>query len=194
MRLSFHGAAQGVTGSCHLLDTGKARILVDCGLYQGSRKLKEENEAPFGFDPASLDAVLLTHAHLDHCGRLPLLVQQGFRGQVYCTAATEELARLVLLDTARLQEEEAARAQRRKAQGQRIHGMDEEPLYDSQAVEEACARFVGRAEYGQTLDLGLNVQATFQDAGHILGSASILVEAKVNGVSKRIVFSGDLAP
>ena len=117
MRISFHGAAQGVTGSCHLLDTGSARILVDCGLFQGSRKLREENEAPFGFDPASIDVVLLTHAHLDHCGRIPLLVKQGFKGKVICTATTRELARMVLLDTAHLQEEEVARAQRRLALG-----------------------------------------------------------------------------
>lgn len=192
MRISFHGAAQGVTGSCHLLDTGTARILVDCGLYQGSRKLRDENEAPFGFDPASIDAVLLTHAHLDHCGRLPLLVKQGFRGPILCTSATEELARLVLMDTARLQEEEAARTQRRKAQGKRIHGMEEEALYDSDDVEAALALFKSVAAYGQSLDVKPNVKATFQDAGHILGSANILVEASANGRSRRIVFSGDV--
>jgi len=192
MRISFHGAAQGVTGSCHLLDTGTARILVDCGLFQGSRKLREENEAPFGFDPASIDVLLLTHAHLDHCGRIPLLVKQGFRGQVICTAPTRELARMVLLDTARLQEEEVARTQRRKARGQRIHGMEEEALFDSQDVEEAYARFAGDADYGKTLEIAPNVAATFQDAGHILGSASILVEAKIKGSARRLVFSGDI--
>lgn len=192
MRLAFHGAAQGVTGSCHLLDTGSARILVDCGLFQGSRKLRDENEAPFGFDPASIDAVLLTHAHLDHCGRLPLLVKQGFGGKVICTAATQELARMVLLDTAHLQEEEAARTQRRKARGQKIHGLTEEALFDTQDVEETCARFVGSAQYGQAFDLAANLRATFQDAGHILGSASILLEAKAKGAIRRIVFSGDL--
>jgi metallo-beta-lactamase family protein len=192
MRISFHGAAQGVTGSCHLLDTGSARILVDCGLFQGSRRLREENEAPFGFDPASIDAVLLTHAHLDHCGRIPLLVKQGFKGKVICTSATQELARMVLLDTAHLQEEEVARTQRRKARGQRIHGMAEEPLYDTLDVEEACARFAGIAEYGQRFEFLPNLAATFQDAGHILGSASILLEAKGNGKSLRAVFSGDL--
>jgi metallo-beta-lactamase family protein len=192
MRISFHGAAQGVTGSCHLLDTGSTRILVDCGLFQGSRQLREENEAPFGFDPASIDAVLLTHAHLDHCGRLPLLVKQGFRGQVICTAATLELARMVLLDTAHLQEEEVARAQRRKARGQRTHGMADEALYNTEDVEAVCERFLGAAEYGQKLEIAPGLTATFQDAGHILGSASILVEAKRDGRSRRIVFSGDI--
>ncbi len=192
MRISFHGAAQGVTGSCHLLDTGTSRLLIDCGLFQGSRRLRDENEAPFGFDPASLDAVLLTHAHLDHCGRIPLLVKQGFRGKVICTGATRELARMVLLDTAHLQEEEVARTQRRRARGQRIHGMAEEALFDSRDVEEACARFAGDAEYGKSLEIAPNLRVTFQDAGHILGSASILVEAKANGSSRRIVFSGDI--
>ena len=96
MRISFHGAAGGVTGSCHLLETGSARLLVDCGLFQGSRELREENGRDFGFDPASIDFLLLTHAHLDHCGRIPLLVKQGFQGKVVCTAATKELTRLVL--------------------------------------------------------------------------------------------------
>ncbi|MBK8792183.1 MAG: MBL fold metallo-hydrolase [Holophaga sp.] len=192
MRISFHGAAQGVTGSCHLLDTGSAKILVDCGLYQGSRRLREENEAPFGFDPASIDAVLLTHAHLDHCGRLPLLVQQGFRGKIFCTAATQELARMVLMDTARLQEEEAARTARRKARGQRIHGMAEEALYGQEDVEATCAQFSGIAEYGVTFDPLPNLTFTFQDAGHILGSASIRVEARANGTAKHIVYSGDI--
>ena len=192
MRISFHGAAQGVTGSCHLLDTGSARVLVDCGLFQGSRRLRDENEEPFGFDPASIDAVLLTHAHLDHCGRLPLLVKRGFRGRVICTSATKELARMVLLDTARLQEEEVARAMRRKARGQHVHGMAEEALFDSRDVEEACARFEGAAEYGKGMDIAPNLKATFQDAGHILGSASILLEAEGRGASRRIVFSGDI--
>lgn len=109
MKLSFHGAGQTVTGSCHLLECLGRRILIDCGLFQGSRALCEENAEPFGFDPASIDFALLTHAHLDHCGRLALLVKRGFHGEVIATAATFELARLVLLDAAHLQEEEAHR-------------------------------------------------------------------------------------
>jgi metallo-beta-lactamase family protein len=107
MNLSFHGADHNVTGSCHLLECAGLRILVDCGLYQGERESNEENSEPFGFDPASIDFLLLTHAHLDHCGRIPLLHQRGFRGQIIATAATVELAKLVLLDSAHLHEEDA---------------------------------------------------------------------------------------
>ncbi|MEX2453658.1 MAG: MBL fold metallo-hydrolase, partial [Rhodospirillaceae bacterium] len=115
MKLSFHGAAQDVTGSCFLLRAGTRHILVDCGLYQGGRDLDELNAMPFGFDPALVDYVLLTHAHLDHCGRLPLLVKAGFRGRIIATDATRELARLALMDAAFLQEEEARRAASRAA-------------------------------------------------------------------------------
>ncbi len=107
MEISFHGAAQGVTGSCYLLQCAGQRILVDCGLYQGSRALAEDNANDFGFDPASIDFVLLTHAHLDHCGRVPLLVRRGCNGEIITAAASRELARLVMMDSAGLQEEEA---------------------------------------------------------------------------------------
>ncbi len=97
MKLSFHGADRGVTGSCHLIECAGHRVLIDCGLYQGGRELDEENAEPFGFDPSTIDHLLLTHAHLDHCGRLPLLVKRGFHGEVITTAASRELSRLVLL-------------------------------------------------------------------------------------------------
>jgi len=113
VKLSFHGAAQAVTGSCHLLEAGGLKLLVDCGLYQGRQDIIDENRAAFGFDPASVDCLLLTHAHLDHCGRIPLLVKQGFSGEIIATSATRELARLVLIDAAHLQEEDARHAERR---------------------------------------------------------------------------------
>jgi len=113
MRLGFHGAARGVTGSCYRLEAAGRGILVDCGLYQGSREVADENREPFGFDPRDIDCLLLTHAHLDHCGRIPLLVKNGFRGEIVTTAATRELARLVLLDAAHLQEEDARRDERK---------------------------------------------------------------------------------
>jgi metallo-beta-lactamase family protein len=116
MRLGFHGAARGVTGSCYRLEAAGRKILVDCGLYQGLREVADENRKPVGFDPRDIDCLLLTHAHLDHCGRIPLLVKNGFRGEIVTTAATRELARLVLLDAAHLQEEDARREARR-AQG-----------------------------------------------------------------------------
>ena len=104
MQLSFHGADQDVTGSCHLLECGGKRLLIDCGMFQGGRELEEENAAPLGFDAAALDYVLLTHAHLDHCGRLPLLVKRGFRGEIISTAATAELASIVMQDAAHMAE------------------------------------------------------------------------------------------
>ena len=192
MRLSFHGAAQGVTGSCHLLEACGKRVLVDCGLFQGGRDLREENFRDFGFDPATLDVVLLTHAHLDHCGRIPLLVEQGFRGEILATDATLDLARLVLEDTARLQEEEAERSRRHARRGQGHHREEAEPLYDSQAVEPALARFGRTAAYHEPLQIGNGLTATFRDAGHILGSASVLIEAAGDGPTRRMVFSGDV--
>src|SRR5271169_1508323 len=128
MKLAFHGADRSVTGSCHLVECAGKRILIDCGLYQGGRELDEENAEPFGFDAASIDYVLLTHAHLDHCGRLPLLAKRGFRGEIITTAASRELARLVLLDAAHVQEEESD-VHRRKAARHGDHIRGGAPLY-----------------------------------------------------------------
>ena len=107
MELSFHGADRDVTGSCHRLQCAGRELLIDCGMFQGGRELEEENAAPLGFDAAAIDFLLLTHAHLDHCGRLPLLVKRGFRGEIIATAATRELARIVMLDSAHMAEEDA---------------------------------------------------------------------------------------
>ncbi len=192
MRISFHGATLGVTGSCHLLEACGRKILVDCGLYQGSRELRDENTQDFGFDPASIDVLLLTHAHLDHCGRIPLLVEQGFVGEIIATAATQDLVQLVLEDTARLQEEEAERSKRHAARGHRHFRADAEPLYDSQAVARALHLFGRRARYGQPIPLSEGLVATFQDAGHILGSGSICIAVQEDGKLRRVVFSGDL--
>jgi len=191
VRLSFHGADRGVTGSCHLVECAGRRVLVDCGLYQGSRSLEEENAAAFGFDPAEIDAVLLTHAHLDHCGRLPLLVKRGFRGRIVTTAASRELVRLVLLDTAHLLEEEA-RYRERKAARRGAGGESVEPLYSVLDALNTTEYFGRTAVYGQPLELSAGVRATFLDAGHILGSASILLELDEPGHRGRLLFSGDL--
>ncbi len=190
MKLSFHGADLGVTGSCHMLETRNRRILIDCGLLQGSRDLVEDNAEPFGFDAKEIDCVLLTHAHLDHCGRLPLLVKRGFRGIVIATAATFELARLVMLDAAHLQDEEARRRSRRK----RRHGEDggPPPLYTIDDVSSTFERFGTAAEYGKPIEITPGLRATFFDAGHILGSASILVESDEQGSRSSILFSGDI--
>ncbi len=190
IRLSCHGAAKQVTGSCHLLETDRARILIDCGMFQGGRELAEENAAEFGFDPASIDALLLTHAHLDHCGRIPLLVRRGFRGRIIATAPTHELARLVLVDSAGLQEEEARRAQRHA----RHRGdADASPLYTLADAFHSMQYFDGAARYGTRMQVADGVWATFMNAGHILGSASIFVELDDGASGRRSVyFSGDI--
>ena len=191
MRLSFHGAAQGVTGSCHLLECAGKRILVDCGFYQGGRELEEENANDFGFDPASIDFLLLTHAHLDHCGRIPLLVKRGFDGEIITTAASRELARLIMLDAAGLQEEEA-RYQNRRARKRGKSSRDIVPLYTILDALNALEYFGRSARYNQTLSLAPGIQATFSDAGHILGSTCILLELTEDSRQRRVLFSGDL--
>lgn len=195
MRLSLHGAARDVTGSCHLLETDDARILIDCGMFQGGRALREDNADPFGFEPRDIDCVLLTHAHLDHCGRLPLLVKRGFTGRIYATSASHDLARVVLLDAAGMQEEEARRASRsarRRGERGRV-----EPLFDMVDTLDAIERFSRRPlHYGQWLDVHegrkSKIRVRFEDAGHILGSAWLCIEVTEHGRTRRLVFSGDL--
>jgi len=188
MKISFHGADREVTGSCHLLEVAGLRILIDCGLYQGGRELNEENAEEFGFDPHSIDILLLTHAHLDHCGRIPLLVKRGFAGEIITTAATRELARVVMLDAAHLQEEEAERhAKHASRHGHRAH----EPLYGMLDALNAMGQFGRTAAYGKPVELAPNLSAVFYDAGHILGSASIRIEES-DGERRSVIFSGDL--
>jgi len=190
MDISFHGADRSVTGSCHLVECNGKRVLIDCGLYQGSREVDEENAEDFGFDATEIDYLLLTHAHLDHCGRIPLLTQRGFRGEIITTGATRELSRVVMLDSAHLQEEEA-RYQARRA---RRHGghVSAEPLYSVLDALNSTEHFGRRAFYGQPIDVTPGIRATFLDAGHILGSASILLELEERGRHRSVLFSGDL--
>ncbi len=192
MKISFHGAARGVTGSCHLVECAGKKILIDCGLYQGGREISQENSEPFGFDPAQIDYLFLTHAHLDHCGRLPLLVKRGFVGEVVATAASFELARLIMLDSAGLQEGEA-RYQTRRAQ--RRGGKQQapiEPLYTTLDALNSLDVFGRKAHYDKPLEIAPGIRATFIDAGHILGSACILLELSEDGREHRLLFSGDL--
>lgn len=191
MNISFHGADRGVTGSCHLIQCAGRRILVDCGLYQGGRELDEENAEPFGFEPADIDYVLLTHAHLDHCGRLPLLSKRGFRGEIITTAASRELARLVMLDAAHLEEEDARRRERaaqRRGEASDTAG----PLYTVLDALNTLDYFGRTAVYDKPMDLAPGLRATFLDAGHILGSACVSLELDENGQRRRVLFSGDL--
>jgi metallo-beta-lactamase family protein len=189
MKLSFHGAAHEVTGSCHLIECQGRKILVDCGMFQGERDLHEDNATPFGFAPAEIDAVLLTHAHLDHCGRLPLLTKRGFRGEIIATSATRDLARLVMLDSAHLHEEEAKRQHRH---GQR--GGHHEALYDTMDALDAVDRFGRNATYKKPIELFPGIVATFFDAGHILGSASIRLALSEGAHRRTVLFSGDIGP
>src|SRR5476649_1116522 len=164
LKLSFHGADRSVTGSCHLVECAGKRILIDCGLHQGSHELDEENAGPFGFDAADIDYVLLTHAHLDHCGRLPLLAKRGFRGEILTTSASRELARLVMLDAAHLQEEDARYRARRSGHEDAIH-VTNQPLY-SLLDAFNCLDYFGRtATYAQSIEVAAGVRATFIDAG-----------------------------
>ncbi len=191
MKLSFHGADRSVTGSCHLVECAGKRILIDCGLHQGSRELDQENAAPFGFDAAGIDYVLLTHAHLDHCGRLPLLAKRGFRGEIITTSASRELVRLVMLDAAHLQEEDARFRARRGGHDGGSHDKNG-PLY---SILDAlnCLDYFGRtAIYAQVLEVAAGVRASFIDAGHILGSASIFLELEEQSHRTSVLFSGDL--
>jgi metallo-beta-lactamase family protein len=190
MEISFHGADRGVTGSCHMVECDGKRILIDCGLYQGGREIEEENAEDFGFDPASIDFLLLTHAHLDHCGRIPLLAKRGFRGEIVTTGASRELSRLVMLDAANLQEEEARYQQRHKARrGQRP---ETQPLYSVLDALNSTELFGRPAHYGRLLQLTPSVGVTFLDAGHILGSASVLLELTEGNERRTVLFSGDL--
>jgi metallo-beta-lactamase family protein len=191
LKLSFYGADRTVTGSCHMVECAGKRILIDCGLFQGGRELEEENEDPFGFDPAAIDYVLLTHAHLDHCGRLPLLAKRGFRGEIIATAATAELARLVMVDSAHLQEEDA-RYRAKKAKNHRGGKQPVAPLYSLIDALNSVSRFGRTAAYNQPIALADGVTATFIDAGHILGSAGIFLELAENARRSTVLFSGDI--
>ena len=185
---SCHGAAKQVTGSCHLVTCNDRRVLIDCGMFQGSMEVERGNMEPFDFDPAHIDALLLTHAHLDHCGRIPLLVKQGFRGRIITTAATRELARIVMLDAAAIQEEDARRAQRRNRRGE----LEVQPLYTLDDALHALDFFAPDVRYGETVDVTDGIRARFLDAGHILGSASILLELDDGSRQRSMLFSGDL--
>lgn len=186
MDISFHGAAGGVNGSCFLVRAAGKQILVDCGTFQGT---DASDEHEFGFDPSSIDYALITHAHVDHCGRLPLLMKQGFHGEIILTAPTRALMAIVLADAASLQVEEAERLSRqRRRQGKRPPA----PMFDMPDVFDTM-ELVGRLpHYQQPFELCPGIRVTFGDAGHIMGSAWILLDVEEHGDQQRIVFSGDL--
>lgn len=174
MKISFHGAAREVTGSCYCIETRRSRVLIDCGLFQGPSYAEARNFADFGFDPSTIDAVIVTHAHLDHVGRLPKLVKQGFRGAIYATPPTRDIAGIVLENAEVVMEDERRREGRPK-------------LYEAKDVEHVMTR-IKAADYTHWVEIG-DLKFRFRDAGHIFGSAFIEVEEKDGA---RVVFSGDL--
>ncbi len=187
MKIHFHGAAQDVTGSKHIIETNGFNILLDCGLHQGRRQEAYELNKHLPFDPAAIDAAILSHAHADHCGLLPMLVKQGYRKKIYATPATIDIARLIMTDSAKIQSEDFERMNRYKRPG--VEPLP--PLYSMEDVEAACELFVP-LEYGVWQSLTEECRFKFSDAGHILGSAVTLIESNEDGAVKRLVFTGDL--
>lgn len=188
MKLSFFGAARSVTGSRHMLEIPGSRLLFDCGMFQGRREEAAWQNRDLGFDPKSLDAVLLSHAHIDHSGALPVLPQHGFSGKVYVTRATADLAGIMLQDSARIQENDCRYVNKKERRGRTTCIR---PFYDGDDVRKIMKRFEGE-RYGDQLNISPRVTASFHDAGHILGSAAIRVKYKARGASTTVLFSGDL--
>ncbi len=184
-----YGAAETVTGSCHLLTVGKLNILVDCGMFQGENE--DLNYEPFGFDPRKVDYLVLTHAHIDHSGRIPKLYKEGFRGKIISTLPTKRIARIMLLDSAKVMLEEY-KVQYKKALRRGKEYEVKPPLYYEDDVYDAMELFKIQLEYNQTLKLDNKVSLTFRNAGHILGSAFVEFNINDSGVNKKIVFTGDL--
>jgi metallo-beta-lactamase family protein len=190
INLTFMGAARGVTGSRYLVEANGLKLLVDCGLYQ-ERAFLSRNWEPFRCNPSELHAVLITHAHLDHCGLLPKLVNEGFHGRVICTPATAAITKIILLDSAHLQEEDAAYKKKRHLREGRRSPFPEIPLY-TVADAEASLNLFTPVEYSTPVDIGNGITATFHDAGHVLGSAMIKLAFSQGGEKRSIVFSGDI--
>lgn len=189
MKISFHGAVESVTGSCHLLEWGNKKILLDCGQFQGSNREEKMNFDDFDFVPSEIDYLLLSHCHIDHCGRIPLLVKRGFKGDIICTKPTYDLCKIMLLDSAHIHESEAEWENRK---GKRAGKKLVEPLYTQEDATNSMKYFKPKL-YGQMLKIDNDLSVRFLDAGHILGSS--LIEIWLNEGSDeelKIVYSGDL--
>jgi len=192
MKITFFGAAQNVTGSKHLVQTQGYNLLLDCGFYQGKRKVSDEMNRKLPFSSDTIDAVILSHAHLDHCGTLPILVREGFKGKIYCTDATAAIARCILLDSAAIQKSDC------DYWNVHVRGDEEEeiaPIYTSEDVQKVLERFEAVPYFrlsNKWTELNENIRFKLYDAGHILGSAVTLLEIKEDGVVKTMAFTGDL--
>lgn len=187
VKVKFLGATGTVTGSRFLLDIGNFRLLFDCGLFQGLKELRLRNWEPFPVDADSINAVVISHAHIDHTGYLPRLVKEGFTGPVYCTRPTADLMELMLLDSAKLQEEEAAFAYEK---GYSKH-TNPQPLYTTKDAESVLS-LMSRHNFGEKIKINENIEIVYNDAGHLLGAAITEVFLKGDNQTKKIVFSGDL--
>lgn len=188
MNIQFLGAARVVTGSCFLLTTNNYKILIDCGLFQGSKNLEKLNYREFQFNPADIDFLLLTHAHIDHSGRIPKLVKEGFEGKIVCTKATNDLCEIMLLDSGHIHESDAKWENKKRSRaGKPLI----EPLYTVQDAS-ASLKYFSPVLYDQKIDLNSEISVRFKDAGHILGSSIIELWVKENNKTVKIVFSGDL--
>ncbi len=174
IKASFHGACREVTGSCTLIETDNFKFLVDCGMFQGQTDSKNKNIEKFEFDPKTIDFVLLTHAHVDHCGRLPKLFKEGFKGKIYATRATQDLTEIILLDSIKIQRYE-----------------EKNPLYEEKDIEKIVKSFKAFSYY-QKIEINPHMSIRMQDAGHILGSSIFEIWLNDEGVEKKIIFSGDL--
>ena len=188
MKITFLGATRTVTGSCYLLEVGAHKFLVDCGMFQGSKLIKALNEKEFLFHPGEIEAVVLTHAHVDHSGLLPKLVKEGFRGPIYCTKSTEELCSILLPDSAHIQEGEAEYANRK---GMRAGKKIVEPLFTVDDASRALHLFKLRS-FCEPFNIVPGVTVTFRVAGHILGSAFVEMSVTEGDKKTRLIFTGDI--
>src|SRR6185437_8911249 len=189
MDITFYGAAGEVTGSCHLVGAAGKRLLLDCGMVQGDRDADARNAAEFPFDAKGIHALVLSHAHLDHCGRIPLLVKRGFNGPIYTTSATADLANIIMSDSAHIADMDAQDANRHLAPGQK----PAEPLYTQDDVD-AAMKLMKPLDYNEPQEILPGIRVILRDAGHILGSATVEVAADENGATRTLVFTGDLGP
>ncbi|MBR0374080.1 MAG: MBL fold metallo-hydrolase [Mogibacterium sp.] len=188
MKIQFCGATTGVTGSCHLLQTDKYKVLLDCGQFQGGKSQDALNYEDFPFEPSEINCLVLSHAHIDHCGRIPLLVKRGFHGPVYCTKATADLLPIMLRDSAYIHEKEAEWANKK---GQRKGEKPVEPLYTVDDAERALA-LITPIQYDQKIDINDEIRICYDEAGHILGSAITELWVRESDGETKIVFSGDI--
>ena len=188
MKITFLGADKIVTGSCHLLEVNGKKILLDCGMFQGPKLIRELNRKPFSFNPGEIDAVILSHAHIDHSGLLPKLIKEGFKGFIHCTPVTEELCQILLPDCGHIQESDAEIATRK---GLRAGKSVVEPLYTADDAYLALKHFITH-DYDEDVELYPGITFRFRVAGHILGSALVNLMIEENGKKTKLIFTGDV--